>query len=256
MKKSLVLLLLITSIIIVSTLGTVSFAYADEIQYDTTVYYSAKEHITCFDDSALLNPVCIIPKSYFFKVTGKNETSIEILYNGTTLFLSNSDFENKTTKSSLTEITKPGYKLESIQAPENKINVYTSLSEIESDTNTYYVSNIDFIGAYLEETTSTYYFYVNLSITSLNTSGRFLIKADTVSTSFSYQNIPLNPASQEFKNQEKEHQTIVAQNKLKLNIFYFTIAAMAVLIVILVYNPFKKKGVSSTPSNHSSEDDY
>ena len=256
MNRTKYLLFILITLLFVSCSYGFSCVYAEETTYDTSIYYSAKDHITCYFDQELTQPVCIIPRSYFYKVKGKNELSIEIVYNNTTLYISNTDFTNKSSASTLTDISNPGYMLIDLQAPETRIVVYSPSDTTFSETNTYNVSDITFIGAYLDENTDIYYFFVNLTIPTLNTTGQFLIKADTVSTSFSYNNIPLNPASQEYKNQTQLEQTTIAQNKLKRNLFYFGISFLAVLIVILVYNPFKKKGAISAPTSHTSEDDF
>ncbi len=256
MRKSLSVVVILL-VILCTMLICTSNVFADE----SVLYYETTAPLQVYDENT--NPLFTIPYTYFF--IRNNDTAVagadnnlyyKISYNGLTdLYVLKSDFENKVSSITKLDVSTPYYNIELI-APQGA----TTLYKYDKDSSSFLARpqqelvSIDFYG-YQKDVNGVYYFYVKPYIEDGNLNACY-IKADDVTTSFNEANIAAHPQSKEAIEETRQANAKAAQNNLRRNIFFFLVCALCVFVVVLIYNPFKKKGASHAPSQFTSEDDY
>ena len=260
MKKIGIILALILTLTICLTFTSVCYAWYIVAPSDS--YYEVTDTSglqTYVYDGANYLPSIIIPYTYFFKVkAAASDAHFKIEYNGRNdLYISENIPQNAVTSTNYTECDTAAYKTE-LAAPSSALQLYDN-HFAAAGAPTSNISKLDFIG--YANNDGTYYFLVKVTITigaSTNElSDPYFVKTtDVLSSAFDPTLIAANPASSKAKGDKEAQEYEVAQNKLRRNIFFISICVVCVLVVVLIYNPFKKKQPKKVNSNMTSDDDF
>ena len=262
MKKVAVLLLLVLILSLSLTYTSVCFAWYTDLHKDTYWEVVNKNGIqTYLLENTEYKESIIIPYSYFFKVDGDRANGYyQISYNGqTNLYISDALDEASIKSTNYKQVTEfqisPFYNL-TIAAPDKAIQLY-DLDFNTSSSPRNDITAINFIGYAKHD--NIYYFYATFTINvegELVERNRYILASDVLDSTFDPSNITIHPDSSKAKDDQNAKDVEVAQNKLKRNIFFFSICVVCVLVVLLIYNPFKKKQSKKTNSNMSAEEDF
>ena len=259
MKKALILVFLI--VMLVTCLMTAPICNAASISSSDTFYeVTNSEGLQTYRlyNTAYVQSI-VIPYSYFFKVIANAaEGYYQISYNGCNeLYVSEATlFQNVRSTTDQNEdafSVGPSYTL-ALTAPATALQLYNK------DFSTGIAlpcDSIKFIGYATHD--NDYYFLVNATYTigeDSHTSLMYVKSTDVISTEFNPKNIAVNPDSKEAKDEKQAKDVEIAQNMLRRNIFIIVICFVCVLIVILIYNPFKKKTQSRPVNDISTSDDF
>ncbi len=259
MKKALILVFLI--VMLVTCLMTAPICNAASISSSNSFYeVTNSEGLQTYrqDNTNFVQSV-IIPYSYFFKVVANAaEGYYQISYNGCNdLYVSEATlFQNVRATTYQTEDSfsvGPYYTL-TLTAPATALQLY---NKDFSTGISLPCDSIKFIGYAVND--NDYYFLVNATYTvgdQTNTSLMYVKSTDVISTSFDPKNIAINPDSKEAKDEQQAKDVEIAQNALRRNIFIIVICFVCVLIVVLIYNPFKKKTQSRQVNDISTSDEF
>lgn len=259
MKKVAIILALILTLTICLTFTSVCFAWyvvsPSDYYYEVTDTNGLQTYV--YDGTNYL-PSIIIPYTYFFKVKAPaSDAHFKIEYNGRNdLYISENIPQNTVTSTNYTECDTAFYKMD-LAAPSSALQLYefnfTKAGEPQSN-----ITQLDFVGYALNE--DAYYFLVNVTITigsnTLAPVTYYVKAADVTSSEFNPGLIDSNPASSKAKDEKEAHDYQVAQNKLRRNIFFIAICTVCVVVVLLIYNPFKKKQPKKANPNMTSDDDF
>ncbi len=263
MKKVTILLLLVLILALSLTYTSVCFAAYTNLKADTYWEVVSKNGVQTY---LLINTEykesIIIPYSYFFKVEGDRTSNgyYQISYNGQTNLYISASLDESYIKSTNYKVESefqisPYYNL-TIAAPDKAIQLYDS--NYQSDSQTYSnISAIKFIG--YAKHNDVYYFYTLITMNIAGheyTDTHYILASDVLDSTFDPSNITIHPDSSKAKDDQEARDVEVAQNKLKRNIFFFSICVVCVLVVLLIYNPFKKRQSKKTNSNMAAEEDF
>ena len=259
MKKIAIILALVLILSISLTFTSVCFAWY--IMAPSDLYYEVADtnglQTYAYYNDAYVKSI-IIPYTYFFKVTATAADGyIKISYNGRDdLYISENTPQNATRSTTYKDCQTAFYKMD-LAAPSSALQLYefnfTKAGEPQSN-----ITQLDFVGYALNE--DAYYFLVNVTITigsnTLAPVTYYVKAADVTSSEFNPGLIDSNPASSKAKDEKEAHDYQVAQNKLRRNIFFIAICTVCVVVVLLIYNPFKKKQPKKANPNMTSDDDF
>ena len=258
MKKALILVFLI--VMLVTCLMTAPICNAASISSSETFYEVT--NVDGLQTYLLYNSTyvqsIIIPYTYFFKIIANPQNGYyKISYNGCNdLYVSEATlFQNVRGTTYQTEESFEGgpYYTLKLNAPATNLQLYnqdfTEAQAIKCD-------ELGFIGYAVND--NDYYFLVNATYTlgTKTTITMYVKSTDVISTEFNPKNIAINPNSQEAKDEKQAKDVEIAQNALRRNIFIIVICFVCVLIVVLIYNPFKKKTQARQVSDISTSDDF
>ena len=261
MKKALVLVFLI--VMLVTCLMATPICYAATISSNNSFYeVTNKDGLQTYilpQDSTTYVQSIIIPYSYFFKVNSSAaEGYYNISYNNCNdLYVSEATLMQNvraTTYQTDESFTVGPYYTLTLTAPATALQLYKK--DFSADT-ALVCDSIKFVGYTTND--NEYYFLVNATFTILGTQNNELayVKAtDVISTSFDPKNIAINPDSKQAKDEKEAKDVEVAQNMLKRNIFIIVICVACVLVVVLIYNPFKKKTNSRPVNDITANEDF
>ncbi len=263
MKKVAVLLLLVLILSLSLTYTSVCFAWYTNLKSDTYWEVVSKNGVqTYLLENTVYKESVIIPYSYFFKVEGDRTSDgyYNISYNGQTNLYVSSNLDEAAIKStnykSESEFQISPYYNLTIAAPDKALQLY-DLDYAASSSPRTDITAIKFIGYAKHD--NIYYFYATFTINVEGeeiTRTRYILANDVLDSTFDPSNITIHPDSSKAKDDQNARDVEVAQNKLKRNIFFFSICVVCVLVVLLIYNPFKKRQSKKTNSNMSSEEDF
>ena len=264
MKKVAILLLLVLILSLSLTYTSVCFAWYTDFKADTFWEVADKNGVqTYLLENTEFKASIIIPYSYFFKVDGdrRDDGYQSISYNG------QSDLYINTEQLDSTDVKATNYKQESefqispyynltISVPDNALQIY-DLS-FQPDPQTYSnITSLKFVGYTKHD--NLYYFYTEYTIIiggTTMTNKAYILASDVLASTFDPTNITIHPDSSKAKDDQNAKDVEVAQNKLKRNIFFFSICVVCVLVVLLIYNPFKKKTQSRQVNDISTNEDF
>ena len=260
MKKIALLLVLVLALSICLTFTGVCFAWTnvvpDECFYEVTNQNGLQAYIL---DGVTYKASIVIPYSYFFKVTqSPKDGYYKISYNNKDdLYIAENVPDGDvrlTSYKTISDFQQGPYYTMALNAPSTAIQLYNF------DYATDYAltcSSIIYIGYAKHE--DIYYFLVKATYTIMSeehTTTAYVKASDVLSSEFDPQLIPINPDSQQAKDDKNAKDIETAQNKLRRNIFFIVICVVCVVVVLLIYNPFKKKQVKKANPNMTSDDDF
>ena len=260
MKKIALLLVLVLALSICLTFTGVCFAWTnvvpDECFYEVTNQNGLQAYIL---DGVTYKASIVIPYSYFFKVTqSPKDGYYKISYNNKDdLYIAENVPDGDvrlTSYKTISDFQQGPYYTMALNAPSTAIQLYNFdyAEELALPC-----SSIIFIGYVKHE--DIYYFLVNATYTIMGTTSTtpaYVKASDVLSSEFDPQLIPINPDSQQAKDDKNAKDIETAQNKLRRNIFFIVICVVCVVVVLLIYNPFKKKQVKKANPNMTSDDDF
>ena len=260
MKKALILVFLI--VMLVTCLMATPLCYAASISSSNTFYeVTNKDGLQTYillTNGTYVQSI-IIPYSYFFTVeTTAAEGYYNISYNGCKdLYVQEATFpQNVRITTYQTEesfAVGPFYTL-TLTAPATALQLYKKDFSLGTPQ---VCDSIKFVGYSVYD--NDYYFLINATYTPVEdpiTSLAYVKASDVISTSFDPKNIAINPDSKEAKDEQQAKNVEVAQNMLRRNIFIIVICVACVLVVLLIYNPFKKKPNSRPVNDVTATEDF
>ena len=259
MKKAVLLILLI--VILASALLVTPICYAATITPSNSFYeVTNTEGLQTYlkDDVNYIQGI-IIPYSYFFKVTqAPADGYYKISYNNyEDLYVQEATLPQSVRLTSYESAssfkTGPYYTLK-LTSPATPLQLYNK----DFSTGSLFVcTSIDFIGYATYE--NEYYFLAkesnDLGGGEVIETVRYVKATDVISSSFDPKKIEINPDSQQAKNEENARDVERAQNQLRRNTFIIVLTVLCVLVVVLIYNPFKKKSQARPVNSITTNDD-
>lgn len=257
MKKAGICLILILIISLSLTYTSVCFAASVITPGDVYHEVIAKDGLQTYilEDTTYKESI-IIPYSYFFKVTNQASNGYyKISYGGfDELYILETIGSNQVKTTSYTkesDFTQSPYYILNLSTPSTQLTMYNNNFEAQ-DALTCTV--ISFIGYAKHE--DKYYFFAKITTTLVGDIYKYIAAEDVLDSTFNPTNIAVHPDSKEAKDEQESKNIEIAQNQLRRNIFFFVICILCVLVVILIYNPFKKKSSRKVNINNIQEDEF
>lgn len=259
MKKALLLLTLIVILVTALTITPICYAAtltASNSFYEVTNTDGLQTYVKS-DDVTFVQSI-IIPYSYFFKIIqSPAEGYYKISYNGyEELYVAEATLNQSvrlTTYESASSFSAGPYYTLPLNAPATALTTYNK-DFTPNEPNIF--KSLSFIGYASHD--NEYYFFTKATITIGDVSQDFYVyvkASDVISSSFEPNKISINPDSQPAKKEENDKNVEKAQNQLKRNTYVVVISVVCVLVVILIYNPFKKKTQSRPVNSITTNDD-